>query len=155
MNENDRIPVTELSEHPFIAEELIYTPLSPLDIEAFNQDMAQSNKHYSGLSSVGNSLMTNRFGEGEIKDTDVVLTTKASEQVRIILSQLVNSAGFSACDFDMGNSTYFNKHYDVSMQKPYQVSEGHLSVAEDIKENHFDSNGVGASLVEIQGKNPD
>ena len=32
-NENDRIPVEELSEHPFISDKLIKTPLSTLDIE--------------------------------------------------------------------------------------------------------------------------
>ena len=36
MNENDRIPVEELTEHPFINEGLINKELCPLDIEAFN-----------------------------------------------------------------------------------------------------------------------
>ena len=47
--------------------------------------MAATNKHYSGFSSMGSSIMTNRFDDSVIKDTDVILTTKASEQVRILL----------------------------------------------------------------------
>ena len=35
MNENDRIPVEELSEHPFIASDLMNHPCSELDTEAF------------------------------------------------------------------------------------------------------------------------
>ena len=41
MNENDRIPVEELSEHPFIAEELKESRLNQLDIEAFNENMSK------------------------------------------------------------------------------------------------------------------
>ena len=49
-----------------------------------------SNKHTSGYSSSGQtSMMTNRFEDTEIKDTDVILTTKTCEQVRILLGQLV------------------------------------------------------------------
>ncbi len=55
----------------------------------------------------------------------------------------------------MSTSTYFNKHYDASMQKPFHVSEGHLSVATELKENHFDSNAPSSSLVEVQSQNPD
>jgi len=32
MNENDRIPVEELNEHPFIAEALMSVALTPLNI---------------------------------------------------------------------------------------------------------------------------
>ena len=39
MAEKDRITFEEMSEHPFIAEELIRTPLSELNIEIFNEDM--------------------------------------------------------------------------------------------------------------------
>ena len=59
--------------------------------------------------------MASRFDETVIQDTDVILTTKASEQVRILLGQLVNSTNFTAANFNMGTSTYFNKHYDASM----------------------------------------
>ena len=67
--------------------------------------------------------------------------------MRILLSQLVNSTNFTEANFDITNSTYFNKHYDISMQKPFQIGEGHVSVPDlaqslssDMKDNHFDSN---------------
>jgi len=103
------------------------TQLTTLDIEAFNQDMLASSKHFSGLSNTGGSTMTSRFEDTTIQDTDVILTTKASDQVRILLGQLVNSTNFSDANFDMSNSTYFMKHYDVSMQAPFRVGEGHES----------------------------
>lgn len=53
MNENDRIPVEELSEHPFIAEELKTSSLNELDIDRFSTDMSQQNRHYSGFSNSG------------------------------------------------------------------------------------------------------
>ena len=40
------------------------------------------------------------------------------------------------------------------MQKPFHVSEGHVSVVSDLKENHFDSNAPGSSL-EASQRNPD
>ena len=64
---------------------------------------------------MGSSAMASRFDETVIQDTDVILTTKGGEQVRILLSQLVNSTNFTNLQFDMSNSTYFNKHYDISM----------------------------------------
>ena len=115
MNEGDRIPVEELTEHPFIEGQLMSQALTPLDVLAFNEDMQRSNKHYSGVSNTGTSAMTSRFEDTVILDTDVILTTKASEQVRILLGQLVNSTGFTEANFDMTASTYFNKHYDASM----------------------------------------
>lgn len=145
MNENDRIPVEELSEHPFIAEDLKNSALNQLDIESFTSDMSRSQNHYSGFSNVGSSAMASRFDETVIQDTDVILTTKASEQVKILLSQLVNSTNFTSAQFDMSTSTYFNKHYDISMQKPYRIGEGNesavdlaSSMAEDLKENYLD-----------------
>ena len=80
MNENDRIPVEELSEHPFIAEALSSVPLAELDIEAFSADMARSQARYSGYSEgVGASAMASRFDDTVIRDTDVILTTKPSD----------------------------------------------------------------------------
>lgn len=63
MNENDRIPVEELSEHPFIAEDLKDSPLNQLDIENFNSDMSRVSNHYSCYSNVGTSAMASRFDE--------------------------------------------------------------------------------------------
>ena len=63
MNENDRIPVEELSEHPFIAESLKTMNLNELDIDQFTTEMSSSNKHYSGFSNVGSSAMASRFDE--------------------------------------------------------------------------------------------
>ena len=40
--------------------------------------MSISNKHHSSASGV-NSIMTNRFDDTEIKDTDVILTTKTCD----------------------------------------------------------------------------
>ena len=58
--------------------------------------------------------MTGRFEDTEIKDTDVILSTKGlRDQVRCLLNQLVESTNFTSAQFDMGNSTYFNKHYEV------------------------------------------
>jgi serine/threonine protein kinase len=115
MNEGDRIPVEELTEHPYICEALMSTPLTSLDIEAFNNDMLASSRHFSGFDNTGGSNMTSRFEDTVILDTDVVLTTKASDQVRILLGQLVNSTNFKGANFEMSDSTYFMKHYDVSM----------------------------------------
>jgi len=39
MNEADRIPVEELTEHPLIAEDLASNKLAPLNTVAFNQEM--------------------------------------------------------------------------------------------------------------------
>jgi len=108
--------------------------------------MQTANTRYSTSSVTGGSMMTTRFDDIEIKETDVILTTKAGEQVRILLSQLVNSANFKDANFDMSNSRYFNKHYDASMMKPFQVqNDAHVSlddlansIIEDLKENHFD-----------------
>ena len=77
MNENDRIPVEELTEHPFIADSLEGNALSAMDIDAFNSEM--TSKHYSGYSQAGASMMTNRFDDTESKDTDVILTTKTTD----------------------------------------------------------------------------
>ena len=63
MNENDRIPVEELSEHPFIAEQLKDSALNELNIESFTEEMNSSNNHYSGFSNVGSSAMASRFDE--------------------------------------------------------------------------------------------
>ena len=109
--------------------------------------MSGSNKHYSGFSNAGTSAMASRFDETVIQDTDVILTTKGGEQVRILLSQLVNADNFCNTQFDMSSSTYFNKHYDISMQKPYKIGDAHLSVDElaesmmsDLKDNYIDKN---------------
>ena len=90
--------------------------------------------------------MASRFDETVIQDTDVILTTKGGEQVRILLSQLVNSTNFTNLQFDMSNSTYFNKHYDISMQKPFQVGDARQSVEQlaesmmsDLNDNYIDN----------------
>ena len=125
MNENDRVPVEELNEHPFIAEGLSSNALAELDIEVFNEDMTRANKHYSGFSHAEASAMTSRFEDTVIRETDVILTTKASDQVRILIQQLVNTALFmETADFDIGQSVYFNKYYDASMQKQFKIEPG-------------------------------
>lgn len=64
MHENDRIPVEELSEHPFIAEELLGTPLSTLDIDTFNNEVKHTEKiRSSSISSCNQSLMGSRFDD--------------------------------------------------------------------------------------------
>ena len=90
--------------------------------------------------------MNSRFDDTEIRDTDVILTTKTSDQVRILISQLVNSTNFTNANFDMGNSSYFGKHFDASMQRPFVVGNGRESVpnlaesmASDLRPNHFDT----------------
>ena len=57
--------------------------------------------------------MVSRFENTEIKDTDVILSTKTKGQVRCLLNQLVESTTFIEAQFDMGSSLYFNKHYDA------------------------------------------
>ena len=90
--------------------------------------------------------MNSRFDDTEIRDTDVILTTKTSDQVRILISQLVNSTNFTNANFDMGNSSYFGKHFDASMQRPFVVGNGRESVpnlAESmnsaLRQDHFDT----------------
>ena len=115
MGEKDRMPIEELSDHPFIADELISTPLSALDIEMFNEEMQcttnQQIAHDNSAVSSQYSSMTDRFEDTEIKDTDVVLSTKSRDQVRYLLNQLVESPNFNSANFDLGNSAYFNKHF--------------------------------------------
>lgn len=85
MNENDRIPVEELNEHPFIAEQLMDKEMNELDIEEFNNEVSRTSRRYSCYSGSNNtslmntSTMTDRFNETVVKETDVVLTTKASD----------------------------------------------------------------------------
>ena len=45
-SEKDRIPLEELSEHPFIAEALKTMSLNKLDIDQFTTEMTSVNKHY-------------------------------------------------------------------------------------------------------------
>ena len=67
----------------------------------------------------------------------------------------MNSTTFTEAHFDMSNSSYFNKHYDVSMVKQYKIDHAqHKSAAElgesmmsDMKDNHFDSDAPGSSMV--------
>ena len=94
MNEGDRIPVEELQDHPYITEDLMSTPLCPIDIDSFNEDINLSKARQSTFSQSA-TTMNSRFDDTTIHDTDVILTTKASEQVRILLGQLVNSTAFS------------------------------------------------------------
>ena len=98
--------------------------------------------------------MHSRFDETVIADTDVILTTKASEQVRILLGLLVASPNFIAANFNMGQSTYFNKHYDVSMQQQFKIGVGNesavdlaSSIQSDTQENHFDKAQVEPGTV--------
>lgn len=77
MNESDRIPVEELGDHPFIAEELLSTPLTTLDIDTFNEEAAGGDdKRESTVSTSTTKLMPSRFDDTVIHETDVILTTK-------------------------------------------------------------------------------
>ena len=89
MSETLRLPIGEMIMHPFIAEELISTPLSALDIETFNDDMQSASKNQktndcSLLSST--SEMVSRFENTMITETDVVLSTRVRDQVRTLLN---------------------------------------------------------------------
>ena len=89
MSETLRLPIEEMTVHPFIAEELISTPLSALDIETFNDDMQSASKNQktndcSLLSST--SEMVSRFENTMITETDVVLSTRVRDQVRTLLN---------------------------------------------------------------------
>ncbi len=162
MNEADRVPINELGEHPFIADDLLKNPRSPINIILFNEEMSQS-KSRGSISSMtqdkSSSAMTSRFDDTVIKDTDVILTTKASDQVRILLSQLVNSTAFTDAQFDMSNSVYFNKYYDTSMLKQFKIeSSGNVSIEElannmrkSIRDNHFDSDAPNSRDLEGPG----
>ena len=160
MNENDRIPVEELTDHPFINEELMSVPMTVLNIEEFNAALEVSSKgHVSGLSAGGqHSHMTSRFEDTVIHDTDVILTTKKSEQVPTLLRQLVNSTLFQEANIDLQNSTYFIKNYDSSMSKPYQFGleganqnemEVSMEMSRDMKENHFEENKAAPDGAEL------
>lgn len=79
MNENDRIPVEELLLHPFICNDYAEKPMTVLDVQLFEKDMAK-NRHYSGFSSqYGMPSMPGRFDETQIMSGDVILTTKMSD----------------------------------------------------------------------------
>ena len=76
MNESDRIPIEELFDHPFIAEELMSSPLSNVDADTFNEEMHMSKKRCSHTSSVTASMMATRFDDTIIQESDIILTTK-------------------------------------------------------------------------------
>ena len=78
MSENDRLPVEELSNHPFISEELMSVPLTMLDIESFNDEVEDSSKANLRMSNASCSVMAGRFDDTVIKDTDVILTTRST-----------------------------------------------------------------------------
>ena len=69
MNENDRIPVEELTEHPFIDSKLMDKEMSELDIDSFNRSVEATSRRYSAYSSCNNSAVmnmssvTDRFNE--------------------------------------------------------------------------------------------
>ena len=123
--------------------------------------MDASQRSYSNMSGVNTSSMSARFGDSEIQDTDCILTTKASDQVRILLGQLVNSPNFISAKFNMSNSNYFGKHYDISMQKQFAIDAGlHQSVdelatslASGMKDNHFEADGDETRMSQVN--NPD
>lgn len=100
--------------------------------------------------------MNSRFDDTEIRDTDVILTTKTSDQVRILICQLVNSTNFTNANFDMGNSAYFGKHFDASMQRPFVVGDGRESVPNlaesmnsNMRPNHFDTTNEGDNTEQV------
>ena len=78
MSENDRLPVEELSNHPFISEELMSVPLTMLDIGSFNDEVEDSSKAELRMSNASCSVMAGRFDDTVIKDTDVILTTRST-----------------------------------------------------------------------------
>ena len=78
MNENDRISVEELLNHPFISEELMSVPLTMLDIESFNGEVEDSSKANLRMSNASCSVMPGRFDDTVIKNTDVILTTRST-----------------------------------------------------------------------------
>ena len=59
--------------------------MNELDIEAFNTEVMSTSRRYSCYSNSNNtsmmntSTMTDRFNETVVKETDVILTTKASD----------------------------------------------------------------------------
>ena len=138
--------------------------LTELDVDAFNQEMAERSKGsaVSAMSGVGShmsqlSMMSNRFDDSEVKDTDVVLTTKKCDQVKILLGQLVNSSTFRESNFDMTKSTYFNKHWDDTFVEQGKANESHHSVLDMVdsmpsrscpSEDHFESNAPGTSAMD-------
>ena len=69
------------------------------------------NRNDSNVSSQYSS-MTSRFEDTVIRETDIILSTKLRDQVRFLLSQLIDSDNFRSAQFDMSNSNYFNKHYE-------------------------------------------
>ena len=78
MSENDRLPVEELVNHPFISEELMSVPLTMLDIESFNDEIDVNPKEDLRMSNASCSVMAGRFDDTVIKDMDVILTTRAT-----------------------------------------------------------------------------
>ena len=50
-SEQDRLRVEELLEHPFISDEMINVPLSPLDINLFNDEVQNESSVKSRMSN--------------------------------------------------------------------------------------------------------
>ena len=78
----------------------------------------------------------------------------------------MNSTAFTDAQFDMSNSIYFNKYYDVTMLKQFKIENpGDLSVEEvannmckSLRDNHFDSDAPSSNDIEGPGSsasNPD
>ena len=113
-SEQDRLRVEELLEHPFISDEMINVPLSPLDINLFNDEVQNESSVKSRMSNQSAFYMHSRFDDTQIKDTDVILTILPSKQVSILLKHLVTSSNFTEAEIDIENSFYFNKYYNKS-----------------------------------------
>ena len=66
-------------EHPFIADELINVPLSTLDVNQFNEEVKNASQVKAHMSNVSCSVMTSRFDDTQIRDTDLILTILPSQ----------------------------------------------------------------------------
>lgn len=85
MDENNRIKVEDLLSHPFIEPNFLNKSLTELDIPRFEKDM-KTNKHFSGFSSLYSApTMPERFDDTRIEATDVILTTKLSDQKPLLV----------------------------------------------------------------------
>ena len=91
--EENRMPMEQLSTHPFVQEELKDVPLTPLNDEKFIEDQGVRDKFSDFTSSQGGSIMLSRFDDTVDVDVemDVILTTRRSYQREILVKHLQRS----------------------------------------------------------------
>ena len=144
MNENERIPVDELQQHPFISETFVKLPLTILDVERFSKEMARQKRYsISSASYAPNAQVPTNVTDSNTDDNQVILTTKACDQKAILVRQLVESENFAKANVNIEECSYFSKHYEKP-DNQFVAADGTsrqdlVASITSMRDNHFSS----------------